>query len=160
MNSLMFTSISTGILSGVVLWVAGNFSISAWLLFLGATSYYCLNENGVSRLLQVWLTAFTGVMWASLIIAFGKTIDNQLFLYGFTAVISFFMCFQATFKWLKFIPGTFIGAIAMFASEGDFCTTYGALITGSVFGLLMLKTGDVLHCMKQRINSDVKDSST
>ncbi len=43
----------------------------------------------------------------------------QILSYMMTGVVAFLMCIQARRTLLSFVPGTFIGACATFAADGD-----------------------------------------
>ncbi|WP_019614221.1 DUF1097 domain-containing protein [Psychromonas ossibalaenae] len=145
MSLLLALSISTGILSGLLVWFTGLFDIASWLAFLGATSYFASTDKGRKGLVQVWLTNFSGAVWAILIIAASTYIDTDFASYAATAVFAFCMCIQAKFSLLKFIPGTFLGAAAIFSADGQWSSAFLGLFIGAVFGFLMNYTGELLH---------------
>lgn len=145
MSLLLALSITTGIISGVLVWFTGLFDIASWLAFLGATSYFASSDKGVKGLTQVWLTNFSGAFWAMLIIIASTYIDTEFANYATTAVFAFCMCIQAKFNVLKFIPGTFLGAAALFSSNGEWLSAFVGLFIGAIFGFFMSYTGEVLH---------------
>lgn len=59
------------------------------------------------------------------------------------------MCIQAQQRWLAFVPGTFIGACATFAGNGDWKMVVPSLIVGLVFGYAMKNSGLWLAARKQ-----------
>lgn len=156
MSLLLALSISSGILSGLLVWFTGLFDIASWLAFLGATSYFASTEKGMKGLVQVWLTNFSGAMWAIIIIVLSTYLAADLASYATTAIFAFAMCFQAKFNVLKFIPGTFIGAAAIFSANGDWTVTIIALFIGAIFGFLMTYTGEQLHKWSERRSNDTK----
>ena len=62
-----------------------------------------------------------------------------------TSVVAFFMCIQAKHKLLQFVPGTFIGACATFAADGDWRKVILSLIGGLLAGYFMKSTGIWIH---------------
>ncbi len=62
----------------------------------------------------------SGVAWA-LVIIHGSALapQVQILSYMMTGVVAFLMCIQARRTLLSFVPGTFIGACATFAADGD-----------------------------------------
>jgi cell division protein FtsW (lipid II flippase) len=145
MSLLFALSISTGIISGLLVWFTGLFDIASWLAFLGATSYFASTDKGMKGLVQVWLSNVSGAIWAMLIVVASTYIEADFGAYLTTAVVSFFMCFQAKFKLLKFIPGTFLGAAAVFSSNGQWMSACLGLFVGAIFGFLMTYCGEILH---------------
>ncbi|MBB1272153.1 MULTISPECIES: DUF1097 domain-containing protein [Psychromonas] len=156
MSLLLALSISTGILSGLLVWLTDFFDIASWLVFLGATSYFACTDKGMKGLVQVWLTNFSGTIWAMLIIVFSTYLAADFAPYATTAIFAFAMCFQAKFNVLKFIPGTFIGAAAIFSSNGEWMVTIIALFIGAIVGFLMTYTGEQLHKWSEHRSSDSK----
>ena len=145
MSLLLALSISTGIISGLLVWFTGLFDIASWLAFLGATSYFASTDKGLKGLTQVWLTNFSGAIWAILIIVASTYIEADFAAYATTAVVAFCMCLQAKFNLLKFIPGTFLGAAAIFSANGEWYSAFIGLFIGSIFGFLMTYSGELLH---------------
>ncbi len=145
MSLLLALSISTGILSGLLVWFTGLFDIASWLAFLGATSYFACSDKGFKGLTQVWLTNFTGAIWALLIIIASTYIDGDFASYAATAIFAFCMCIQAKFNLVKFIPGTFLGAAAIFSANGEWSSAFIGLFIGAIFGFLMNYCGELLH---------------
>lgn len=54
--------------------------------------------------------------------------------YVAVAVIAFFMCAQANWKTLAFIPGAFAGYAAVFGAAGDWLPVAVALVIGPLLG--------------------------
>ena len=156
MSLLLALSISTGILSGLLVWFTNFFDIASWLVFLGATSYFASTDKGMKGLVQVWLTNFSGAIWAILIIVISTYLAADFASYATTAIFAFAMCFQAKFNVLKFIPGTFIGAAAIFSANGEWMVTIIALFIGAIVGFMMTYIGEQLHSWSERRSSDKK----
>ncbi|MCP4326761.1 MAG: DUF1097 domain-containing protein [Psychromonas sp.] len=155
MSLLLALSISTGIISGMLVWFTGLFDIASWLAFLGATSYFASADKGLKGLTQVWLTNFSGAIWAILIIITSTYVEADFASYATTAIVAFFMCIQAKFNIFKFIPGTFLGAAAIFSANGEWISAFIGLFIGSLFGFLMSYGGELLHKFseaKQKVN--------
>jgi len=145
MSLLFALSITTGIISGLLVWFTGLFDIASWLAFLGATSYFASPNKGFKGLTQVWLTNFSGAIWAILIIVASSYINTDFAAYACTAVFAFCMCIQAKVDLFKFIPGTFLGAAAIFSANGEWISAIIGLFIGAIFGFLMSYTGECLH---------------
>ncbi|MCZ2722590.1 DUF1097 domain-containing protein [Marinomonas sp. 15G1-11] len=162
MNSLFYTSFATGILSTLIVWLTSAMGIESWLVFLGATSYFASQEKGGKGLIQVWLANASGALWAIAILFLSDFFTGNLSAYLTTGVIAFMMCMQAKLPVLKFIPGTFIGSAAIFATEASWEMTFLALFIGAIFGYLMLHGGEWLHKygnQRKECSSSVPSSS-
>jgi hypothetical protein len=61
--------------------------------------------------------------------------------YVMTGIVAFLMCIQAKQWLLSFVPGTFIGACATFAGQGDWRLVVPSLALGLVFGYAMKNSG-------------------
>ncbi|BDH46331.1 hypothetical protein TUM12370_23750 [Salmonella enterica subsp. enterica serovar Choleraesuis] len=86
----------------------------------------------------VLCTMTSGVFWALFIGYVNALAPHYAAIgYGVTGAVAFIMCYQARHKWLSFVPGTFIGASAMFASNGDWFHVVPALWIGLLFGCAM-----------------------
>ncbi|CAE6942741.1 DUF1097 domain-containing protein [Vibrio alginolyticus] len=145
MTTLLAISITTGILSGIWGWIAISLGLLTWAGFLGCTSFFASPTSGLKGLATSLITNLTGVFWAMVIIYASTYVGLEILGYVITAVVAFFMCIQAKQAWLSYIPGTFIGSCATFASDGNWQLVVPSLILGGVFGYLMKSTGLWLH---------------
>ncbi|MNY52619.1 Inner membrane protein YcdZ [compost metagenome] len=93
----------------------------------------------------------SGVVWA-LIIMHGSALAPHLEIVGYmmTGVVAFLMCIQAKHLLLSFVPGTFIGACATFAGQGDWKMIIPSLLLGLVFGYAMKNSGLWLAARRER----------
>ncbi len=84
----------------------------------------------------------SGVIWA-LVIMKGSALAPHLEMLGYimTGVVAFLMCIQAKHLLLSFVPGTFIGACATFAGQGDWKLVVPSLALGLLFGYAMKNSG-------------------
>jgi len=82
----------------------------------------------------------SGASWAAVAIALTPATGLS---YGaaITAAISFMMCAQAQLRALYFIPGSFIGACALFGSQTEWLSVVLTLCLGGLFGFLMQNSG-------------------
>lgn len=159
MSLLLALSISTAIISGLLVWFTGVLGIASWLAFLGATSYFASPDKGRKGLIQVWLTNFSGAIWALLIIVASSYINTDMASYAATVIFAFCMCIQAKFNLLKFIPGTFMGAAAIFSSNGEWLSALIGLFIGAILGFLMSYTGELLHKFSEsRVKTALPDT--
>ena len=141
MSTLFAISLTTGLLSGIWGWVAISLGLLSWAGFLGCTSYFASPIQGLKGLGVSVLTNLSGVVWALIIIHGSQWLGSDVIGYVLTALISFFMCIQAQKHWLSFIPGTFIGACATFAADGNWQLVIPSLLIGGVFGYSMKASG-------------------
>ena len=120
MNILFAIALTTGILSGIWGWVAVALGLLSWAGFLGCTAYFACPQGGLKGLAISSCTVMSGVAWA-LVIIHGSALapQVQILSYMMTGVVAFLMCIQARRTLLSFVPGTFIGACATFAADGD-----------------------------------------
>ncbi|MFI8416866.1 DUF1097 domain-containing protein [Serratia sp. NPDC078593] len=142
MNVIFAIAITTGILSGIWGWVAVSLGLISWAGFLGCTAYFACPQGGVKGLAISTLTCCSGIFWAMAIIL-GSALEPAWSLLGYllTGVVAFLMCIQARQQWLGFVPGTFIGACATFAAEGDWRLVTLSLLVGLLFGYAMKNSG-------------------
>ena len=84
----------------------------------------------------------SGLIWA-LVIMYGSALATHLEIVGYlmTGVVAFLMCLQAKNLLLSFVPGTFIGACATFAGQGDWRVVAPSLALGLLFGYAMKNSG-------------------
>ncbi len=135
-------AITTGILSALWAWLATAWGLLAWAGFLGCTAYFACPQQHWHGLWLSLLSCFSGVFWAMLIF-YGSALHPSLDMltYALTGTVSFLMCVQAKQKWLSYIPGTFIGACATFASDGNWQVVLASLLLGLFFGFAMKHSG-------------------
>ena len=154
MNILFSIALTTGILSGLWGWVAVSLGLLSWAGFLGCTAYFACPQGGVKGLLIAASTVMSGVVWAQVII-YGSALSPHLHIvsYLLTGVVAFLMCIQAKNLLLSFVPGTFIGACATFAGQGDWRTVMPSLAVGLLFGYAMKSSGLWLASWRERVAS-------
>lgn len=155
MTVLVAIALTTGILSGIWGWVAISLGLLSWAGFLGCTTYFASPKDGVKGLGLSIVTNLSGVFWAMVIIHLSSMFSLEIIGYVVTAVVAFMMCVQAKKSWLNFIPGTFIGSCATFASNGDWQLVIPSLILGAFFGYTMKTSGLWLHAKLQQPNSNL-----
>ncbi len=142
MNILLSIALTTGILSGLWGWVAVSLGLIGWAGFLGCTAYFACPQGGAKGLLISACTLMSGVAWAQVIIH-GSALAPHLEIVGYvmTGLVAFLMCAQAKNLLLSFVPGTFIGACATFAGQGDWRMIVPSLLVGLLFGYAMKNSG-------------------
>jgi Protein of unknown function (DUF1097) len=138
-------ALTTALFSGLWFWTASALGLLAWAGFLGSTTYFSSPVDGIKGLVLSLTSNVSGVFWAMVIIKSSALISMNFMAVIITSVVAFFMCIQAKHKLLKFVPGTFIGACATFASDGDWRKVILSLIGGLLAGYLMRWTGVWLH---------------
>jgi hypothetical protein len=154
MNILISLALTTGILSGLWGWVAVSLGLLSWAGFLGCTAYFACPQGGVKGLLISLCTLCSGVVWA-LVIIHGSALAPHLEILGYviTGAVAFLMCIQARHVLLSFVPGTFIGACATFANQGEWKIVLPSLLLGLAFGFAMKTSGLWLAARKARRSS-------
>ncbi|MEG7500010.1 DUF1097 domain-containing protein [Providencia stuartii] len=143
MKILFSISLTTAILSAVWAWLANSLGLIGWAGFLGCTAYFAYPKEGIKGLFITFFTTASGVAWG-LIMLHSDTLFNgipNLLEYLITGIVAFMMCIQARQQWLSYIPGTFIGACDLFASQGEWTAALPSLLVGVLFGYLMKKSG-------------------
>ena len=78
-----------------------------------------------------------------MVIIYGSALAPHLEILGYviTGIVAFLMCIQAKQLLLSFVPGTFIGACATFAGQGDWKLVLPSLALGLIFGYAMKNSG-------------------
>ena len=145
MSVLVAIAITTGVLSGIWVWASLSFGLLSWAGFLGCTTYFAAPKEGLKGLGLSIATNMSGIFWAMVIIHLSNVIELEIMGYVITAVVAFLMCIQAKQTFLSFIPGTFIGACATFAAEGNWQLVLPSLLLGTIFGYSMKASGLLLH---------------
>ncbi|SCC26435.1 Protein of unknown function [Kosakonia oryzendophytica] len=159
MNILLSIALTTGILSGLWGWVAVSLGLLSWAGFLGCTAYFACPQGGIKGLLISACTVMSGVIWA-LVIIHGAALAPHLEIFGYvmTGAVAFLMCMQAKSFLLSFVPGTFMGACATFAGQGDWQLVMPSLAVGLLFGYAMKNSGLWLASWRASVLSSEKSS--
>jgi hypothetical protein len=133
-----------------------SLGLISWAGFLGCTAYFACPQGGIKGLFISACTLCSGVLWAQVIIH-GSAIAPHLEILGYmvTGVVAFLMCIQAKHMLLSFVPGTFIGACATFANQGEWRIVVPSLLLGLVFGFAMKNSGLWLAARKTKSESQV-----
>ncbi|SFQ97246.1 Protein of unknown function [Enterobacter sp. kpr-6] len=156
MNILFSIALTTGILSGIWGWVAVSLGLLSWAGFLGCTAYFACPQGGMKGLLISFCTLLSGVAWAQLIIHSSALMPHlEIASYAITGVVAFLMCMQAKSLLLSFVPGTFIGACATFAGQGDWRLVVPSLIVGLIFGFAMKNSGLWLAARREKAGKNL-----
>ncbi len=108
----------------------------------GLYGLLCLPARWAERAGDLRCTLLSGVVWAMVII-YGSALAPHLEILGYviTGIVAFLMCIQAKQLLLSFVPGTFIGACATFAGQGDWKLVLPSLALGLIFGYAMKNSG-------------------
>ncbi|RPH30026.1 DUF1097 domain-containing protein [Buttiauxella warmboldiae] len=156
MNILISLALTTGILSGLWGWVAVSLGLLSWAGFLGCTAYFACPQGGIKGLFISACTLCSGVLWAQVIVH-SSALAPQLEIVGYmvTGVVAFLMCIQAKHTLLSFVPGTFIGACATFAGQGEWRMVIPSLLLGLVFGFAMKNSGLWLAARQAKAETQV-----
>nr|CEK28204.1 Glutathione-regulated potassium-efflux system protein [Yersinia ruckeri] len=154
MNIILMIAMTTGVLSGIWGWVAVTYGLISWAGFLGCTAYFACPQGGIKGLIISLLTVASGIFWAMLIIH-GSALQPEWAIFGYflTGIVAFLMCIQACQQWFSFVPGTFIGACATFAGNGDWQWVSVSLLVGLVFGYAMKNSGLWLAAKRDKLKN-------
>ncbi len=145
MNRHFSLALTTGLLSALWAWAAVALGLPSWAGFLGCTAWFASPKGCVTGFLTILFTLGSGVLWAQVIIAGSAVAPGITWLsYAMTGVVAFLMCIQSRQTLLSFVPGTFIGACATFAAQGDWKNVLPALLLGLLFGVAMKASGQWL----------------
>ncbi len=132
----LFTAIVLGFFSGLWTGVAPLLGLSIWAGFAGFTAYFASGKHGVGALGLTWATSLFGVLcgWGmgQLGDLLGVSAGPALAVGAIVTVV----ILAGRFKWLSFIPGTFVGVYSYFAIDGDWQLLAASLVVGAVFGLV------------------------
>lgn len=136
MDYITAAGITVGLLAGAWVYASGVFSLIGYAGFLGWASYFAAGgkEAGLKSAIA---TNLSGVFWgvvtiyvAQLMGGFG--VPSLLFTIVFAAI----MCWQAKISLLSFIPGTFIGNAAYYASGNNMIGAAVGLVIGAILGYI------------------------
>ena len=96
----------------------------------------------------------SGVIWA-LVIMKGSALAPHVEILGYaiTGIVAFLMCVQAKHLLLSFVPGTFMGACATFAGQGNWKLVVPSLMLGLLFGYAMKNSGLWLAARREKSQS-------
>ena len=151
MNILLSLALTTGLLSGIWGWVAVSLGLLSWAGFLGCTAYFACPQGGLRGLAISAATVMSGVVWALIIIHASALLPHlEIAGYAITGAVAFMMCVQASRQLLSFVPGTFIGACATFAGQGEWRLVVPSLALGLAFGYAMKFSGTKLAAVGKR----------
>ncbi|NLS55533.1 DUF1097 domain-containing protein [Hafnia alvei] len=137
---LLCLALSTGILSGVWAWLAEQLALMSWIGFLGCTTYFAIPSKGLLGLCRGLAANVSGASWAAIAMALTAS-TGVSYAAATTGAISFMMCAQSRLRVLCFVPGSFIGACALFGSQSEWLSVVLALCLGGIFGFLMQSSG-------------------
>ncbi len=137
---LLCLALSTGVLSGVWAWLAEQLVLMSWIGFLGCTTYFAIPSKGLAGLCRGMAANISGASWAAIAIAL-TTSTGFSYAAVITGAISFMMCAQSRLRALCFVPGSFIGACALFGSQSEWLSVVLTLCLGGIFGFLMQSSG-------------------
>lgn len=133
MSSLIALSLTTAVLCGVWVYVAGIVGLLGWAGFSGCTSFFAAGgkREGLKKSI---IANITGVIWAMIAMKLTPVLNIPAAGAIMTTVITFGMCAQAKNKWLEYIPGTFFGSFSTFAANGDWKVVLPSLLLGGILG--------------------------
>ena len=137
--------ITVGLLAGAWVYASNALSLIGYAGFLGWASFFAAGgkEKGLKSAI---ITNLSGVFWGAV------TMQVANFMGGlgipsliFTIVFAAIMCWQAKINMLGFIPGTFIGNAAYYASGCNIIGSAVALVIGAVLGYISEKSAYIIE---------------
>ena len=134
MSYLAAVGITVGFLAGAWVYLSGELSLIGFVGFLGWASYFAAG-GGTKAARSAFCTNMSGILWGVLNIALSSALPGVPGI-AFTILFAAIMCWQAKLGFLGFIPGTFIGNAAFYASGNNWQGTAVALTCGIGLGLL------------------------
>lgn len=143
MTFLMALSIVTGLLCGLWAQYAPAIGLITWAGFAGCTSYFASNKHGSEGVFLTVRQNMAGVICGMAIIFLSVHFPFKGDQILYSGGITFVMCILGKFKYLSFIPGTFVGCFSTFAADGDWKKLVPSLIAGAILGLMCDKGGDI-----------------
>lgn len=135
MDFLVSLGISVGVLAGLWCQFSGDAKLITWIAVASWACFYAIGgkKEGVFKTVP---SNLSGVIWG-IIIVYGLNHFGFHYALGvYIALGVFFMCVQAKWSVLSFIPGSFIGIACYFGSGNDWKGTMLALVIGACLGYI------------------------
>lgn len=145
MTQLMALSITTGVLCGVWSYISAPLGLLAWVGFAGCTTYFASGKHGMDGVFTTVRQNMFGVACGMTILALCDLFPFEGSLLVFSGLLTFVMCIAGNFKYLAFIPGSFVGCFSTFAANGDWKVLIITLLCGAILGIACDKSGDLLY---------------
>ncbi len=158
MTYLVALSLTTGLLCGAWMELSTFFNLIAWAGFAGCTTFFAAG-GGKQGVKDALATNLSGVFWAMVMIMLTQTFAIPHAGTISTIVITSVMCLQSKCKWLKFIPGTFVGSFSTFAAGGNWQGVALALVCGAFLGYACEASGKWLHKVSNPVKAMELDKS-
>lgn len=156
MTHLMALSISTGILCGIWTQFGDVIGLIAWAGFAGTTTYFAVGKYGLEGFFTAIRQNLFGVACGMTIIVLCDIFPFSASLFVFGGLISFVLCIAGKFKYLSYVPGSFVGCFSTFAAGGNWKVLIPSLIVGALLGLSCDVGGKLLHSMFGKSEAEVE----
>lgn len=150
MSYLLALSLTTGILCGLWIELSAVLGLIAWAGFAGCTAFFAAGGKK-KGLYKAFFSCLSGVFWAVVTMQVTDSLPIPFAAAISTGVVTFIMCYQSRISIFEFIPGTFIGSIATFASGGDWKGVAMSLVVGMCLGFICEFSGVKLHTNSHKI---------
>ena len=134
MGYLLAVGITVGLLAGAWVYLSGVAGMIGFAGFLGWASYFAAGGGG-KGVKSAFCSNLSGVFWGVATVFLCGILPGVPGLV-FTVLFAAIMCWQARFSCVGFIPGTFIGNAAFYASGNDWKGTAVGLACGIALGWL------------------------
>ena len=143
MDLLVALGISIGVLAGLWGQFSGPAGLITWVAFVSWACFFAVGGKK-EGLLKVVASNASGVVWGLIIVFLLKNFGFQYALGVYLAIVVFFVCVQAKFSILSFIPGTFVGIACFFGTNFNWQGTLIALVIGACLGFVSEYLGVML----------------
>ncbi|UUM33115.1 DUF1097 domain-containing protein [Vibrio japonicus] len=153
---LISLALTTGLLSGAWVWLSEQLQLISWVGFLGCTTYFSIPRQGLLGLIRSMAANVSGVLWATCASLFTLFSDPLYSAVIGTGLVSFVMCIQSRLRLLCYVPGSFIGASALFGAQAEEVEVIATLCLGGVMGFMMQSSGQLLVDLYLRLTRRYK----
>lgn len=148
MKKLLPIAISSGAIAAMWAISSLNLEINTFAGFLAWSTYFAAG-GGKKGFRTALLTNFSGICWGALVVLLTTLLTpyvGSILAIGLsTALGSFMAVMQSKINLLNYIPGTFIGLSAFFASNSNFYSTVIAMLLGAFLGIFSESLGNFLE---------------
>lgn len=151
MKKLIPVALSCGLIAA--LWVTGstNLQLGTFAGFLAWSTYFAVGGT-TDTFFKGLISNISGIVWGFVVVSLTSLLTPylgaMLAMALATAFGSIMVVLQSHINILSYIPGTFIGLSAFFATDSQFVTTLVAMVIGAFLGVLSEKLSTLLNFNK------------
>jgi hypothetical protein len=159
MNPYLAVGITIGVLAGAWTEFSSAVGLITWIAFVSWACFFAAGAKAAG-FAKTAPSTVSGAVYGWLIIWAAGAIGGWPGALAIAvAVGAFFMCVQANWSVLSFIPGAFAGAACLFGAEGDLVATIVPLLVGAALGWLSGWSADRLVVLTTRRERSTRDGS-